>query len=100
MVSTFGSTGISVDGLISGLDTTNIINQLVAIQTQNITRLETQQADETIRINLFQTLQANALGLLSASNSLTKPSLFEGILLLAEKLHKAGPGGVLFDAHI
>ncbi len=24
----------------------------------------------------------------------------EGILLLAEKLHKAGPGGVLFDAHI
>lgn len=69
--------GISIDGLISGLNTSSIIDQLVAIQTSRISTLEARQAAETNNISLFQSLQGLALGVLSSANVLTKQSFFQ-----------------------
>lgn len=77
MVSNISPGGISVDGLISGLDTQNIIEQLVAISSQRIGKLETEQAVETDKITLFQQIQALALGVRTASDTLSNPDLFE-----------------------
>lgn len=76
MVSNIGSSGISVDGLISGLDSSSIIEQLVAIQSKRILTLESQQAEETSKIGLFQQLQALALGVRTASDTLKNPLTF------------------------
>lgn len=67
---------VSVDGLISGLDTKSIIEQLIAIQTSRITRLTDKQATQTQKANIFQTLQANYLGIRTAANALKSPILF------------------------
>ena len=69
--------GISIDGLISGLDTTSIIEQLVAIQTSRITTLQAKQTEETNSSTLFQTLQGLALGVLTSADVLTKQSFFQ-----------------------
>ena len=75
---TSASGGIAVNGLVSGLDTSSIIEQLVAIQSQNIQRLELKKADATSQITIFQNLQALALGLRTSSNNLSDSTLFGG----------------------
>ncbi len=67
---------VTVNGLISGLDTQSIIDQLIAIQARRIAQLEDKQAGETNIISLFQTLQANYLSLRTASDTLKAKSLF------------------------
>ena len=68
---------VSVDGLISGLDTKSIIEQLVALQASRVAKLQAKQADQTEKIALFQTLQANYLSVRTAASSLKSPSLFD-----------------------
>lgn len=67
---------VSVDGLISGLDTKGIIEQLVAIQRSRITQLTEKQTTQAQKANIFQTLQANYLGIRTAANALKSPFLF------------------------
>ncbi|MBT3353205.1 MAG: hypothetical protein HN400_18165, partial [Nitrospinaceae bacterium] len=73
-----GTGGIAVNGLVSGLDTSSIIEQLVAIQTASIERLAFKKVDATANISLFQNLQALALSLRTAADSISRPELFEG----------------------
>ncbi|MBI3128605.1 MAG: flagellar filament capping protein FliD [Candidatus Tectomicrobia bacterium] len=68
---------VSVDGLISGLDTKSIIEQLVALQASRVAKLQAKQADQTEKVALFQTLQANYLSVRTAAASLKSPSLFD-----------------------
>lgn len=67
---------VSVDGLISGLDTKSIIEQLVALQASRVARIQAKQADETEKVTLFQALQGNYLNIRTAASSLTSPTLF------------------------
>jgi flagellar hook-associated protein 2 len=48
----------SVDGLISGLDTTTIISQLMQIEAQSQTRLKTQVTNETGTVTAYQAINA------------------------------------------
>lgn len=81
MVESVSQTGtVSVNGLISGLDTTSIIEQLIAVQTQRINLLETQQAVETQKVALFQQLQGLYLGVRTSANALKSSSLYDGKL--------------------
>ncbi|MEK7681804.1 MAG: flagellar cap protein FliD N-terminal domain-containing protein, partial [Chloroflexota bacterium] len=68
---------VSVDGLISGLDTKSIIEQLVALQASRVTKLQAKQADQSEKVALFQALQANYLSIRTAAGSLKSPSLFD-----------------------
>ncbi len=67
----------AVNGLISGLDTQSIIDQLIAIQTTRITRVTEKQAEETNIITLFQQLQGIYLGVRTAANNLKDRTLYE-----------------------
>ena len=70
------SGSISVDGLISGLDTTNIIDQLVSIQTRRISIFQDRQLIENEKISVFQQLQGLFLGVRTAAGALKSPSLY------------------------
>lgn len=54
-----GSTGISVGGLASGLDTTNMINQLVALEQVRVTRIENKQESVNVSLTTYGTLVSN-----------------------------------------
>lgn len=61
----------SVDGLITGLDTTQIISQLMAIERRGLTRLEEQQRRYDARISAWNDIGAKLAGLRSALDALT-----------------------------
>ncbi|MEM7683086.1 MAG: flagellar filament capping protein FliD [Planctomycetota bacterium] len=69
------TTGI---GLISGLNTADIIDQLIAIESRP--RLQVEQRNEILRSQqvAYQDVNANLLGLRSAANALTSPTAFTG----------------------
>ena len=70
------ASNVSIGGLVSGLDTNNIIEQLVAIQSNRVTQLQAKQKEQTDKATLFQTLQGNYLGVLTAASSLADSSLY------------------------
>jgi len=49
---------ISVGGLISGLDTNSIIDQLLALQQKPIVRLQQQEADYQVELSAYGSIQA------------------------------------------
>lgn len=72
--------GISFQGLVSGLNTDQIIQAMLAPQQQEITNLRNQQAGIVQRETMYSTIQANLTALQSAINSLasTTNSVFDG----------------------
>jgi flagellar hook-associated protein 2 len=72
--------GVSFQGLASGLNTDQIVKALLASQQQEITNLQNQQANVVQRESIYNTLQANLTALQSAVNSLssTTSSVFDG----------------------
>lgn len=72
--------GISFQGLMSGLNTDQIVKAMLAPQQQEITNLQNQQAGFVQRETIYSTIQANLTGLQSAVNSLssTTNSVFDG----------------------
>jgi flagellar hook-associated protein 2 len=76
-VSANGST-IQFSGLASGLNTSSIIQALLAAEKAPITRLTTQQEKLTAQQSELATLQGTLQQLTFAAFELTLPSLFEG----------------------
>jgi flagellar hook-associated protein 2 len=66
--------GTSVDGLVSGLDTTTIISQLMQIEAQSQTRLKTQLSDEKLVVSAYQALNAVLKTATDSANALDTPT--------------------------
>ena len=74
-----GTTGTSaVDGIISGLNTTDIINQLAAIKQQPITLLQNQESQRQQDLAVYQSLSAQLLGMKSSADALVDDDTFSG----------------------
>jgi flagellar hook-associated protein 2 len=69
---------LSIDGLISGLNTTDIINQLLEVERIPITRLEERKSRYEQKIALWQEANTKLLALQTAASSLASESTFEG----------------------
>jgi flagellar hook-associated protein 2 len=67
----------SIDGLISGFDTTNIVSQLIEIERAPITRLQAQQTDYTNRLTALRDLNTRLLALASQANMIVGKSALE-----------------------
>jgi flagellar hook-associated protein 2 len=70
---------ISVTGLASGLDTSSIIQALLAAERQPITHLTNQQEKLTGQQSQLQTIKTSLMSLSFAAAELGRPSVFEGI---------------------
>ena len=68
---------VRVDGLASGLDTTSIINQLLAVERRPIDFLVKQRAEASQRQTLLLGLQTKALSLQADAKVASSASLFE-----------------------
>src|SRR5439155_22853268 len=68
---------MSVDGLVSGLNTTDLINQLMSIEAQSQSRLKQQQADEQSTVKLYQTLNTKFSAVQAAAKSLNTASSWQ-----------------------
>jgi flagellar hook-associated protein 2 len=72
--------GVSFQGLVSGLNTDQIVQALLAPEQQEITNLQNQQSALVQRETIYKTLQADLTALQSAVSSLssTTNSIFDG----------------------
>jgi flagellar hook-associated protein 2 len=68
-MATFG-----IDGMVSGLDTTTIISQLMQIEAQPQTRLKTSVSDAQKQVSAFQTVNTLMLAVGAAADKLQKAS--------------------------
>ena len=64
----------SIDGLVSGLDTTSIIEGLVSLQQAQVDRLNTRKADILTQQTAFQGIEARMLSLRSTMSQLNRSS--------------------------
>jgi len=78
-VSTSGASPISVTGLASGLDTSSIIQALLAAERQPITHLTNEQEKLAGTQTELQTLKSSLLNLRFAAEEFALPSVFEGV---------------------
>ena len=65
---------LSVGGLVSGLDTNDIIDQLKSIQQKPILKLQRQEADYQVQLSAYGNLQSALSGLKSAMDELDSVS--------------------------
>ncbi len=74
------NSGVSFQGLVSGLNTDQIVQALLAPQQQEIANLQNQQNAITQRETIYSTIQADLTALQSAVNSLagTTNNVFDG----------------------
>jgi len=61
---------ISVGGLMSGLDTNSIIDQLLALQQKPIIKLQQQEAAYQVELSAYGSLQSTLSSLKSAMENL------------------------------
>src|SRR5690348_12550447 len=78
-VNTVGGSPISVSGLASGLDTSSIIQALLAAERQPIAHLTNQQEKLSGQQAQLQGLKTSLLHLSFAADEFILPSLFEGV---------------------
>lgn len=71
----------SIDGISSGLNTTEIVDALLSFEKTRIAGLQNDTAERTNIISSLQALQAKLLALNSTSKALTRTSTFEGAAL-------------------
>src|SRR3954464_6993839 len=64
----------SVDGLISGLDTTTIISQLMSLERAPQDRLRTQKTSLSNEISIYQALNSKFSALASKAQELARPA--------------------------
>src|SRR5438270_4998244 len=62
----------SVDGLVSGLDTTTIISQLMSIEKQPHDALKQKQADANTMVSVYQALNTKFAALQSAAQTISR----------------------------
>lgn len=79
-LTSLNTSGVSFQGLVSGLNTDQIVQALLANQQQVITNLQNQQAGIVQRESIYNTIQADLTALQSAATSLssTNDSVFDG----------------------
>jgi flagellar hook-associated protein 2 len=68
----------SISGLVSGLDTTSIISQLMQIEAQPQTILKSRQSTEQSELKALQDLNSAVLGLYNSATGLAKTSSWQG----------------------
>ena len=61
----------SIDGLVSGLDTSAIIEGLLSIQQSQLDRLDVRRQEVLVRQTAFQGIEANVVALQSAASQLS-----------------------------
>ncbi len=101
--------GISFQGLVSGLNTDQIVQALLAPQQQVITDLQNQQAGIVQRESIYNTIQADLTALQSAVNALYTPTnnVFDGLtaassassIATASASSSAAPGNYTFTVN-
>ncbi len=67
---------INIDGLVSGFNTTQIINQLVSVESQPLTHLDAKKSDLTSKLTAYQQIAASLQAAASAASALTDPTQF------------------------
>lgn len=68
----------AIEGLISGFDTTALIDAILDVQLRGpINQIERDIEEETTKFSAFQTLNANMLGLDVAAQGIASPQLFQ-----------------------
>ena len=70
----------SIDGLVSGLDTTTIITQLMSLERQPQNRLKTQKTTISSEIAIYQTLNSKFSALASKAQELARPAGWAAML--------------------
>ena len=78
-VNSVGGSPISVSGLASGLNTSSIIQALLAVERQPITHLTNAQEKLSGQQTQLQGIKSSLMALSFAAEELNRPSLFEGI---------------------
>ena len=68
--------GISVGGLASGLDTNSIINGLIAIEQQRVTREETKKSDIELKLSTFNELKTKLSDFYTQAKEMDKNTVF------------------------
>lgn len=69
----------SVDGLVTGLDTTTIINQLMQIEAQSQTRLRTKVSEHQTVQNAYQAVNARMVAVRTAAEALTTTTTWQAV---------------------
>lgn len=69
----------SVDGLVSGLNTTQIISQLMQVEAAPQTALKNRQTQEQVKVAAYQAVNTSVAALLTAAQSLTSQSLWQSV---------------------
>jgi flagellar hook-associated protein 2 len=77
-VTGLSSSGGRIDGLVSGFDTTSIINQLAEVRRVPITQLQTRKTSEQAMLAAYQSLGAGLLSLGSQAARLQSAGTFSG----------------------
>jgi flagellar capping protein FliD len=68
--------GLSVGGLASGLDTTSIINGLIQIETQRVTREEKKKSDIELKLSTFNDLKTKLTDFYTQAKEMEKTTAF------------------------
>ena len=69
--------GLAIDGLVSGLDTTSIINQLIAIEQRPITRMQQQITGKQDEKTALLDISSRLLSLQSITSRLSAGTTFD-----------------------
>lgn len=72
MSSQLGS--IYMDGMVSGMDTSDMLRQIAEVRQRPVRLLEMRKAEQTDRLTAYQSLNAMLLGLSTQAADLTSPS--------------------------
>lgn len=69
----------SIGGLVSGLDTATIVNQLMQLEATSQTRLKSRMSTEQSTVSITQALNASIAALATSATNLTKPSAWASV---------------------
>jgi flagellar hook-associated protein 2 len=91
---------LSMDGLISGLDTTALINAIMAVERRSVTLLEARQARVNTQLDAFRTLNTKLLAFQTSAQALAGSTAFrqravsvsDETVLTASAANGAAPG--------
>ncbi len=94
----------SVDGLISGLNTTQLISQLMQVEAQSQTTLKSKVKTEQTAITAYQAVNSKLAALQTAAEKLTKPATWQAVTatssstaVVATAAAGTAAGGSTFD---
>jgi len=67
---------MSIDGLVSGFDTTEMIDQIMAVERRPILLIEAREARVTNQLAAFRALNTGLLAMLTSARTLARPAAF------------------------